>query len=365
MRKIRILYILSSLTKSNGVARFVVNYATHFDLEKFDIDILTFELNGDTYYMDILKAKGIHIHVLPPLKKSYRQTIQNIKNFFKEHNGYDIVHSHMVLWSYFIFKQTRKYHIPVNVLHSHATDFQGSIIKKTINRFFINRTIRLTDEFQACSTEAGRFLFKNKEFDLVYNAINLNEFAKNQLVRKIIRDKMQFSNKKVVGFVGRLVPQKNVFFLLKVFSEVIQIDLSYHLLIVGHGYLRDQLNEEIRRLNLSSYVTFVGEVENVIDYYSVMDVLVLPSIFEGLPFTAIEAQVIGLPVLMSTNITMETKISQNVNFIALEVPIWKNAILNFDNGFNRLINNNYDINVQSINLELLYAKYLSKRGIIK
>jgi glycosyltransferase involved in cell wall biosynthesis len=107
-----------------------------------------------------------------------------------------------------------------------------------------------------------------------------------------------------VLFVGRLVAQKNLFFLLKVAAETIKKDPSIMFDIVGNGTLRQELEEECKSLKIQNNVNFYGEIANsdLPKFYQNADIFILTSHYEGFGRVVVEAAAYRLPVL-STRVT--------------------------------------------------------------
>ena len=133
--------------------------------------------------------------------------------------------------------------------------------------------------------------------------------------------KYNLENFLVYGHVGRFTPATNYFFLLSLFMELQKQNSCSKLLLVGDGELRKEIQTKIQELSLNNDVILTGAVDNVGEVMQAMDIFILPSIYEGLPTTAIEAQASGLPSILSDTITSEVKISPLVNFVSLNEPI--------------------------------------------
>ena len=71
-------------------------------------------------------------------------------------------------------------------------------------------------------------------------------------------------------------------------------------------------------MGLENKVIFCGAVKNVNDYLMAADIFLLPSLYEEMPFSLVEALAIGLPVLVSKNLQPSTNITGNVNYLSLE-----------------------------------------------
>ena len=94
--------------------------------------------------------------------------------------------------------------------------------------------------------------------------------------------------------MGRLSYQKNHEFLLEIFAQLYTIYLGARLLLVGIGEKEQELRNKVQKLGLEDVVIFLGNRNDVNELYQAMDVFVMPSFFEGIPVTGIEAQFSGL-----------------------------------------------------------------------
>jgi len=103
----------------------------------------------------------------------------------------------------------------------------------------------------------------------------------------------------LVGVVSRLTEQKGHAYLLDAFAEVIQALPSAHLLVVGDGELRPALERQAARLGLQDSVTFTGRRADVPRIMMALDVLAMPSLWEGFGLVLLEAMAAGKPVVAS------------------------------------------------------------------
>jgi len=99
----------------------------------------------------------------------------------------------------------------------------------------------------------------------------------------------------VIGTVARLAPQKGIAYLLEAFAQVRAVRDDVRLAIAGDGPLRADLDDDVRRLGIGDDVTFVGAVPSPWQFLAGLDLFVLPSLWEGLPYALLEAMAAGLP----------------------------------------------------------------------
>jgi glycosyltransferase involved in cell wall biosynthesis len=103
----------------------------------------------------------------------------------------------------------------------------------------------------------------------------------------------------LIGYIGRLVEGKNLFFLLEAVKLLSIKRDRFKLLIVGDGVLRPSLEAEVIRLGIASYVQFYGFKKNALNILKSMNLLILPSLAEGIPRCVMEAMVARIPVIAS------------------------------------------------------------------
>ena len=117
--------------------------------------------------------------------------------------------------------------------------------------------------------------------------------------------------------MGSFRTPKNHVFLLDVFAEIYKRNPAARLILVGEGPLMPEIKEKAKQLGLSEVVLFTGNQSKVSDYYQTFDILIFPSLYEGLPGTVVEAQVSGLKCLISDAITKEVDITELVHRMSL------------------------------------------------
>ena len=109
----------------------------------------------------------------------------------------------------------------------------------------------------------------------------------------------------MLGNIGRLADQKNQLFLVDIFNELVKSKPQAHLLLIGSGEREADLRAKIKDLGLEDKVTMILSTDRIPDYLFAMDAFVMPSLYEGLPVTLLEAQTTGLPCVISDVISSE------------------------------------------------------------
>lgn len=181
------------------------------------------------------------------------------------------------------------------ITHCHDTSSNHKLLHHLLKPFF-NQCV---DAKIGCSSAASAWAYDGKDVDTVPNGIDADKYRFDAARREEVRRELGITDETVVGFVGRLADQKNPLFLVEVFAEIVKLDPRASLLIVGTGDLEQAVRDRARALGIDSQMHMIGATEDVPGYYQAMDIVLLPSKYEGFGLVAVEAQACGLPVLMS------------------------------------------------------------------
>ena len=345
-----------------GIETMLMNFYRHMDRDRVQFDFLANKSKpGD--YDDEIKKMGGRIFVSPGYKNVGRYS-KYMTELFRAHPEYKIIHAHNGSLMLYALKCAQMNNIPVRIAHAHATqipfDFKNGIKKcmKPLIKY-------VATDYWGCSNAAGEFYFSkkrwNKRNQLIHNAIDADCFTFNEQARSRIRTQYGLGDDFVVGHVGRLTWQKNQKKLLEIFAALHKIKPDSRLVIVGTGELEAKLKNQASELGISDAVTFAGMQTNVNEWYSVFDVFVLSSWYEGLPVVGIEAQAADLPCVFTDKITPEVKIMDRVLFKGLEddAKAWADAILSFRrqdriSRFDELKSSGYDIKTEAARMLVLY-----------
>lgn len=134
----------------------------------------------------------------------------------------------------------------------------------------------------------------------------------------------------LIGHVGYFMPVKNQSFLVDVFAELARNDSRYHLVLIGDGAMRTEIEQKVASLGLTNKVTFTGNIDNVSEFLNAIDIIIMPSLYEGLPLTLVEQQANGLQCVVSDTITAYADKTGNLRFLSLQAPIldWVHTVEN-------------------------------------
>jgi glycosyltransferase EpsF len=304
-----------------GVEAVVMNYLRELARKDIHIDIILHK-NSSFPQRRELEALNVQFHAIPSYARPFAYH-KALLALFRQRR-YAIVHAHVSTMNLFPLLAAWKAGVPVRICHNHSTAHWGEGIK-TLLKFILRFPARLfaTDYF-ACGEYSGRWMFGDRLVEagrvfILPSAIDGKAYAFQAEARNRVRRDLGLEESCfAVGHVGRFVYQKNHGFLLNIFAAVKRQRPDSVLLLIGEGPLRPRLAEKAESLGISGSVRFLGTRDDLGAWYSAMDVLVLPSFYEGLPLVAVEAQANGLPCLLSTNITKEALLADNAAMLSLE-----------------------------------------------
>lgn len=310
-----------------GVEAVVMNYYRHVDRSKVQFDFVVTE-SSTIVPREEMESLGARVFTVPAYtnlpafqKASY--------DLFKAHSEWRIVHAHMNVLNVFPLGQAARAGVPVRISHSHSTAGRGETMKNAAKAILRTQADRYPTHRFACSRFAGEWLFgKGAPFEVVYNAIDLDRFSFNAAARIQVRaDLGLVGGQYAIGHVGRFMPQKNHRFLLETFEKVAARRPNAVLLCVGSGETKDHAESWVRERGLEGKVKFLGQCNDVNDLYQAFDAFALPSLYEGLGLVGVEAQVAGLPCVLSDRITREVDVTGTCEFLPIDDPeIWADAL---------------------------------------
>lgn len=309
---IKVLHICPALG-SGGIEKLILQWNEAAVKNDIIFVFAVYNTGGEAY--DYFTEKGYHIYHIPQIKnvgmKKYQDRLVKI---LKKEN-IDILHTNSGPLTWVALKAAKKAGIKKRLVHAHTNLYllgSNKLIGSAILRVSRRLNIKYATDCLACGEEAGEYCFGKGKFTWIKNGIDLTTFVYSEEERKIIRDKHGIPyDANVIGFAGRLAEQKNPLFALDIIKEIQKKQKGVYFLVIGEGYLKDKM-EKICKVNSITNVIFAGTTNKMADYYSAMDTLLFPSLYEGLGIVTIEAQATGLPIVSSDSVPSGIEITDLV-----------------------------------------------------
>lgn len=369
---IKILMSSTTPIARDGITGVMLNLYKNLNRDQFHIDFVSIN-NPEKGLKNQFINDGSIFTIIP---REIRHPLKYIRQYAKACKGYDIVHVHGNSATMVLEMIAAKISgVKIRVAHSHNTYCTAKVVDMMFRFLFYSLcNVRL-----ACGKEAGEWLFGKRSFTIINNGINAEKYRFNEVKRSEIREQLQIQNSNIlVGNVGNFLVAKNHDFLIDVFKELHKLNSKFRLILLGDGNLKEQIEDKVNRLELNDYVYFKGSVNNVSDYLNAIDLIIMPSINEGLPLTLIEEQANGINCVVSDNITRNVDLTGNVEFCDLDknIDIWIRTILSSIQNSSQIDRNKQsDVSIENIRskhydiqrsiklLEKVYIKCVEENNI--
>ena len=300
---IKILFILEAT--SGGTQKHVIDIAKKIDKSNFQIDII-FSSNRNKHFIEDSKGIFNETYGLPIQRSASFSDLSNIYKIRKiiKSNNYDIVHCHSTKAGFvgrlagflsghpnivysphgFMFCDTRiKFK---RLLYLNLEKYLGYLTNKVIAVSGSERDLALHHQ-----------IVPSKKIITMYNSIDPSDYEDFKYVNKV-QEKLKDKSKQVIlGTVGRLYYQKDPITLINSFKVINDRFPNTKLVIVGDGPLEKECIQLIKQLNLSNQIELAGFQKDSKTYYQMFDIFMLSSHYEGLPYSLLEAMMMGIPAV--------------------------------------------------------------------
>ena len=326
-----------------GVESVIINYYRTIDRTKFQFDFLCNSYEKIAYEDEVLAmgAKTIHFPARSQDLKGYQR---ELTAFFEQHaQEYHAIWVNICsLANIDYLKLAKKYGIQKRILHSHNSQNMDSKLRGMLHQWNKKSVEKYATDYWACSEEAADWFFQGKLRENViqiHNAISLDKVAFHKEKREKYRKELGWEDAYLIGNIGRLHFQKNQQFLLDIFAEVIKILPQARLVLIGQGEDETMLQEKADKLGLQDKVYFAGVQYDIQGWLSALDFFLFPSLFEGLPLVALEAQANGVPMLASdTAVPVRGRLNSNFCHMTLkeDAKLWAKKIMEMKEIYGRI-----------------------------
>ena len=336
-RRLRVLQV--GMTRNlGGIETYLIEQFRHLDKSTIDYDFVNITGEYSICYEDEILASGSKIFKVVSRHKNPLLHYWQWFNILLQNKGvYDVIVLNTNSLEYvFPLVLGKVFGIPVRVIHSHNSGFENK--QGLARRLLVGMNKKLlawsANLRFACSQFAGKWMFQDNPYHVIYNAIDIHKYDANSIDREETREALGLHTELTLLHVGRFSYQKNHSFLLDIFKEVHAIQPDSVLLLVGDTTEESEFLTEVKRkikdYGLENSVRLLGRRDDVNKIMQAADVLVMPSFFEGLTVVGIEAQASDLPLLLSDTVTKELGLLPSTQFISLEAgpTVWAEAVLN-------------------------------------
>ncbi|KND19541.1 hypothetical protein AFK20_10735 [Enhydrobacter aerosaccus] len=326
----RILHIIGKMDRA-GAETMLMNLYRHIDRSKIQFDFITFTTDKGDYDDEIIAMGG---NIIPIIAKDSVGRMFKLQKFLKAHPEYQVIHSHVLLNNAFHLIAAKSAGIKHRISHSHNTSNGRNSNLKKLYEIWAKKTIQQLATYRiACGVEAAQYLYGTADDVLILNnAIDLKKYADVATTQKSYWCNVLPHKGLRLIQVGRLTEVKNYEFSLKIAKALREQGFEFTFFIVGQGGLESKIRDLIIEYELSEQVHLLGVRDDVPELMAGADLMLMPSFHEGFPVVLVESQAIGLPSLISINISREVDLGidlieyENLN----KMHNWLNKIKGFN-----------------------------------
>lgn len=332
-----VLHVVGRLDIGGAESR-IMDLYRNIDREKVQFHFMQHTSDKCAFEEEVLSLGGKVYHVPRFNVKNYFEYKKAWKEFFTGHPEIKVVHGHMTSTAAMYLPIAKKAGVQVTIAHARSAGVDPGIKGKITN--FLRRNLYKKCDYRfACSKLAGEAVFGNQKEEkrkakFIPNAIEVAKFAFDIETRDSVRQELGITNKYVIGHVGRFAPMKNHSYMLEILEQCIKIEKEINLsetvmMFLGDGPLKEEIQQKAAEKGIASRILFMGNKKDVYRYYQAMDYFLLPSFYEGLPGTAIEAQASGLPGIISDAVTEEAVVTDlmQMRSVKEDACVWAEEIM--------------------------------------
>ncbi|KUO58027.1 MAG: hypothetical protein APF84_18560 [Gracilibacter sp. BRH_c7a] len=299
--KMRIL--LATEAAGGGVGRHILDLADGLSKKGHEVHVIYSPLRMDKKFAQRKEElNNVNFSKLPVKHEMSLADIKmviQLRAYIKENGPFDIVHGHSskagaLMRLSALGLNTVSFYTP----HAFSTMNPNlNWVKRKLYSLIEQLLALISDGIILVSEDeyghANSLGLNEKKLHIVHNGIAPIKFQSRITIRKELGIS---GNEVVIGFVGRLVPQKAPDLLLKAFKLVEQEFDNIRLIYIGDGPLKSDLEEMLTDNILKGKVYFLGEADGQ-ELISAFDIFALPSLYEGMPYVLLEALSAGLPII--------------------------------------------------------------------
>lgn len=331
---IRILHVVNSMARA-GLETWLMNVMRRIDRERFRFDFCT-ATDRECDYDEEIRALGGTI--IPCV---WNHNILRFNHRFSRilrEGRYDVVHAHAYGFAGVVLRAAAGNGVRHRFAHLHTTgDGKHPTLPRRVYRGVMRHWVnRHATRILGCAAGALDAFFpagwkNDPRMRVVYYGVDLRPFEAG-VDREGVRRELELTPETpLLIHVGSFTPQKNHRRLIEIFDAVRTLRGDVHLTLIGIGPLLDGVRRQVRAIGLEERVHFLGSRSDVPRLMQAADVMVMPSVREGMPVTMIEAGAAGLPIVITEmpGIREATEIGCEATLLALDRPneVWANAVI--------------------------------------
>lgn len=287
-KKINLAFVLCGLNYG-GAERFTLDLIKQLPTNIFNVHLLT--IKGGGGLLNEFSSTNCRLRLFNKTSKLGLLTLARLLSYFKQ-NRIDIVHTQLFAGDTWGRLAAILAGTPVIISTEQNINLDEGRFKKLVKKILSLWTDNIIAISQAVADyQINVEKISAKKITVIYNGIDLNRFP--------YQTNYQLRQPTTLGIVGRLEPQKGHAVAFQAFMEIIKRYPKTKVLIVGHGSQKPTLKKLSARLKIETNIIWQEPQTDTSSIYNKLDLLLIPSLWEGVSITALEAQAAGLPIIAS------------------------------------------------------------------
>jgi len=309
-----------------GAESRIMDVYRNMDTHRAQFDFLVYTQDPQDYEEEIKNIGGRMIYIAPVRESGVLALIKSFVSIVHEYGPYDAVHAHTSYSSAIVLFAAWLAGIPRRIYHARNSKCTGSVSSpkekiyicamKLLMFFFCNERLAVGEK--AAIAHFGKMKVRSGGVKIVPNSLDIEKFspaADTEAVARIRRELQIPDANLYLGHVGNFRPEKNHRFLFSVFEAVFEANPDAVLLLVGDDTTTDaaEYKRSIQKLPCRDSIHFLGKRNDVEKILLTFDVMLFPSVREGIPGSTLEAQACGIPCIISD--TVDPSIDMNLGLV--------------------------------------------------
>jgi glycosyltransferase involved in cell wall biosynthesis len=279
-----------------GAEIYLLDLLKNYDYQRHEVHVITISPNVPYFENELLNIKSLKYHTLNVTSLKRVTWLFAFYKKIKEINP-DIIHAHLnlALLATVLFKKVFKSKI---ILTQHSVYKNDSLYY-----FFLKKMTSLFD-LVLCNSEFTKLYVITNNFqkeNKVHNyslGLDFNRYKKDRLIRdKVLKQINIPSDRKIIGNIGSFKFHKGHTYLIDAFKMLLEKQNNIHLLLVGDGVLKKDIEKKVYSMGISDHVSFFSATNNVSDYFNVFDLYCSTSISESFGITLLESIYFQVPIV--------------------------------------------------------------------
>ncbi len=300
-----LLFIIGNLN-TGGAQKQLYLFLKYLDRKKYYFKIACLGSRENCrQYIDKFRSLSVDVDFLSIGREVFfHQTINKIVHYLRLEKP-DLVQAHLYPAITYGALAATLARVPFIISNLHtlpaSTDDNLSSVEKFERFALTNYPSVLLPCSETVMTEHQKAYNLNPQKMVLFpDAIEIDSYQPEMVKTSRLKESLGLNeNDFIFGTVGRLHTHKNHKFLLNAFQRACQAHPESRLIIVGDGELKTSLVKQAEELKLGEKTFFVGEISEVNNFLAIFDVFILPSSWEALSISILEAMLAGLPIIAS------------------------------------------------------------------